>query len=315
MAETITDLDELVHDLELSADRLAQSFKITQSEFEVLGATTAEFVVTLREELPIDLQEAAGDLEQHLQSMAEDWAREVGARLEQESHEFESNLTAAKEAVERAEEQVEQEFLNAHGDLKELEGELQEASQLVEQIQIQAKQTLDEIEEEWAALQQDLAGDFDEFQSDVTEQLQTAIAGSTEDLNDLVEKYHQDLIPGAFSEVAALLEGARKDLHQVYENAAKELQADLDELLKELEDYAKSTAQHKIEERFKRLLENAIQAILEEIAIAIIKTELGASVTSALTPVLPQLIALHKIVEGIRGAIENWKRLKDAVGL
>ena len=75
------------------------------------------------------------------------------------------------------------------------------------------------------------------------------------------------------------------------------------EILSNAAEYFENTLTSELDQVFQDAIKDAVQAIIEEIAESLGMMELGASITSALTPILPEILAAKALMEVIKGAL------------
>lgn len=102
--------------------------------------------------------------------------------------------------------------------------------------------------------------------------------------------------------------GGTHATHQMFAALIKEqsqrLQLDGSDLLETVAEHISGAAAELIREAFSELIENTAVEIAEEVAENVILMQFGASTTTAMAPILPEIIVAKKIVETVKGALD-----------
>jgi len=91
----------------------------------------------------------------------------------------------------------------------------------------------------------------------------------------------------------------------------QQLSQALSEVLVQLQHHVGDEVEQKLQDAARTLIESAVREILQSLTEALATSELGVEITSAMSPILPELIAIKKVTDLILEAIRIWK---DTIG-
>lgn len=102
--------------------------------------------------------------------------------------------------------------------------------------------------------------------------------------------------------------GVAEDVANRYADLANNLAADMTMRVQQ-------NVQAAWEGQVQKLRDSVLNLMADEMAQALVETKASVAISAALTPVMPQLIALYKVLDALEDAIRTWIVLKDKLGL
>lgn len=242
-----------------------------------------------------DIEAAANEAVEALQTQfvaAIDAARGIAEQAEQAMAHATETWTGGQHAAEQAAQSL---ASSLAADAQRIQSALQQLGthyQSADQAWERAQQAIDELLKHFAG---ETEGPF------------------TDTLHQAVDAFVTDLAGPQAQAVDQHLAGARQTAEQALDelsHAADQLldqfKQGVDDALQKLADHVSHEIQTKLEQALHRIIEAAVQKILETILEAVAGAEIGVAITSAMSPVLPELIVLKKLTDAILAAIELW---------
>lgn len=201
-----------------------------------------------------------------------------------------------------------QEMVAFAGEIEHAGSELEHAKEeFLGQVGQMANE-LHELAEKAFATGGDLAHSIQETQTQVIQKASGAF-------KDLLGTHADSLLPGHFEHTLSSLTHAVGDLGSQCHAVGSAFQHELETLLHHVGDHATHEVQSKVQEKFQKLIHEAVAFLAEQITESIAATVAGASITGAMSPILPELAALKAATEIIKDAIAALKALEDVFGL
>lgn len=200
------------------------------------------------------------------------------------------------------------EMVTFAGEIEQADGELDHAKEeFLGQVGQMASE-LNELAEKAFATGGDLAHSIQETQTQVIQKASGAF-------KDLLGSHTDSLLPGHFEQTLSHLTHAVSDLGSHCNTVGTAFQHELEALLQHVGDHATHEVQSKVQEKFQKLIHEAVAFLAQQITESIAATTAGAAITGAMSPILPELAALKAATEIIKDAIAALKALEDAIGL
>jgi hypothetical protein len=194
----------------------------------------------------------------------------------------------------------------------------------------EAQETIKESEEDWLELHEKISSFMEDLDSrledleqennrlhkDVTKRIDNNIK---EPLQEDHEAWSKSLTKISKAIVTSH-ESTQKDSGAFNEHTSSTLDTINDEISERMEELLEAVIKHlqtevakRLEEVFEYLVKETAEALLAELAENIIKTQIGATVTASLSPIIPQLIILNKATEIIKEAIAIFKKMEELI--
>lgn len=294
---------------------LREGFGVLESDFNKLQQEDQAFDFDL--DLDCDNQlrhtmkqdiERLQHLEEDLDTQFETHLKTDIAHLKDEFQEAQSTLSDHIEQHRDGHHGLHQEMVAFGGEIDEASDELGEAKdEFVGQVQ-QLADELDELAEKVFSTGGELANSIQETQTQMIDKAASAF-------KDLLGGHADSLLPGHFEQTIGNLTHAVSDLGEQCNTIGTGFQNELETLLQHVGEFAAQEVQNKVQEKFQKLIQEALSFLAEQITESIVATTAGAAITGAMSPILPALAALKAATEMIKDAIAVFKALEDAFGL
>lgn len=294
---------------------LREGFGVLESDFNKLQQEDQAFDFDL--DLDCDNQlrhtmkqdiERLQHLEEDLDTQFETHLKTDIAHLKDEFQEAQSTLSDHIEQHRDGHHGLHQEMVAFGGEIDEASDELGEAKdEFVGQVQ-QLADELDELAEKVFSTGGELANSIQETQTQMIDKAASAF-------KDLLGGHADSLLPGHFEQTIGNLTHAVSDLGEQCNTIGTGFQNELETLLQHVGEFAAQEVQNKVQEKFQKLIQEALSFLAEQITESIVATTAGAAITGAMSPILPALAALKAATELIKDAIAVFKALEDAFGL
>lgn len=181
-----------------------------------------------------------------------------------------------------------------------VESLLDEQIDSAESLQAQLLESQEAVEASFVAL----AGGLETTRDSVLAEAAERTAALAETVKELVEEQFKDLPEEVASAVEEALEEAVKELGGRLTEAATNLTGLAESAFADLKDHAESGVRDAVEEEVTALADSAIEALAREAVESLGLSQLSAAATSAMSPILPQLIAIRIVVNGLKRALE-----------
>jgi hypothetical protein len=159
-----------------------------------------------------------------------------------------------------------------------------------------------------------LGGVFAAFGGELGQDLKTDLSRRADEWLSVLEELRSHRLEDvdgklrdAFAQEADQYMDLVENVGQLYRDAAQSAASSLERL-------AHEGITGTLEASMQRLKDKAISLLENEVAEAITESGLSVTLTSALSPVMPQLIAFYKAVTLLEEAIRVYKELKSAFG-
>lgn len=294
---------------------LREGFGVLESDFNKLQQEDQAFDFDL--DLDCDNQlrhtmkqdiERLQHLEEDLDTQFETHLKTDIVHLKDEFQEAQSTLSDHIEQHRDGHHGLHQEMIAFGGEIDEASDELGEAKdEFVGQVQ-QLADELDELAEKVFSTGGELANSIQETQTQMIDKAASAF-------KDLLGSHADSLLPGHFEQTIGNLTHAVSDLGEQCNTIGTGFQNELETLLQHVGEFATQEVQNKVQEKFQKLIQEALSFLAEQITESIVATTAGAAITGAMSPILPALAVLKAATEMIKDAIAVFKALEDAFGL
>jgi F0F1-type ATP synthase membrane subunit b/b' len=173
---------------------------------------------------------------------------------------------------------------------------------------------LQALDTEYSDRYEQLGEAFSAFGGELEQQLKTDLSRRADEWMSVLEELRSHRLENAdgklreaFAHAADQYMDLVENVSQLYRDAAQSAATSLGRL-------ADEGITGTLEASVERLKDKAIALLENEVAEAITESGLSVTLTSALSPVMPQLIAFYKAVTLLEEAIRVYKELKSAFG-
>lgn len=153
------------------------------------------------------------------------------------------------------------------------------------------------------------------FASALEQQLQPNLARRVDDWLAGLDALRAVRLPAVEAELRSTFARATEEFMDLAENASNMYCDAARSGASDLERFAVDKIASMLEASVERLKRTAISMVEAEIANSIVETNLSVALTSALSPVMPQLIAFYKAATLLEEAIRIFKEMKRALTL
>jgi F0F1-type ATP synthase membrane subunit b/b' len=242
------------------------------------------------------LQEAITEMESQIDGFVqaiEEVSNTLGTEIGNSRTEFDGDITEAKEGM-----------AEAKALLEKLESELTQAWETVEQAFSDTAESISQLQESIETHKTETEGQFEHLTTDIGETLKGAIA-------DLLDQFNEQLSGAQTDAVTDCFDGMEEGLTTAYGDFGEQAEAIADELINRATDIMSNVADHfenslssELEQIFQDAIEDAIKALAEEIAESLMMMGIGATVTSAIAPLVPAIVAAKALLGLIKAALE-----------
>lgn len=242
------------------------------------------------------IQHAAGDVAARVDATLEAgiaMLAQHGAELQQLTSTWEASKQKALDTCSEFEQSLQESLQRLEASFDGLGRQLEASSQALDQ----AGTALDKVYADWESA---TSGEFTQRLADrfsaMIDQLGQAEAQK-------VEQYLNDAQHQSSESIQQLLTTGTQ--------LVSDLSKTLGDAIEQLQQHVSAEVANKLHEAANTLIETAIREILQSIIEAIATSQIGAEITAAMSPVLPELIAAKKLTDAILAAIRLWK---DSIG-
>jgi DNA repair exonuclease SbcCD ATPase subunit len=312
---------ELRQDFQLGLDEIDQAIEQTdnltvhhQKENSELEAITDKMgqVITQFEEGDEAYEKVLADLIDNLQSNHTELESSIEDDLstEAESEELDNfleELSALKDNTQELCDELEQ---TLEGQLDQTLTDCQECSETLEQHHQECQECHTEHIQQLQGNQQA----YHEGQSNITQLSQTTeqnfaewIQALREDLTDTLKNafeghheaidQHGEAMTGDLQSFQQETSEAINSHHQTCDGLGEELKSRCCEAIENVSNHATEVLQRELDKAFKHVMDKVIEEVLEEIVKNIAMAELGAATTTAISPILPEIVIAKKALE------------------
>jgi archaellum component FlaC len=217
---------------------------------------------------------------------------------------FPEETTRELDELESNIEELEQAFVASEARLKEI---AQNADSFAQQQQDRAEMLgnhlsdgREKLEEAFTALTELVTTAHEERLASAREAIGKTVASLTEAIQKHFQERPEEIIDSAGEALQEKLNTLQKSL----EAAVIALAEQAEEALSQLEQHASNGVRRAVEDEVAELLESAVEALAREAVESVAFSQISVAATSALSPILPQLIAIRVIVNAIKHALE-----------
>jgi len=308
------DLAQVLNEMHERSDALREGFGVVESDFQKLTAEDGQFkfeeLATYHADVE-HLEHTADIINKDTQELDETLNQHLETDLRQHIAQLTEAITTAASTLhdhanqhQEAHHELQQEATQFIGDtdhaIHELDSTKNQVLQHVQQMSHTLGDTAEKASHSASAL------------GDSVHQTQTeALNKAHESFHEAVGKHSESTIPQLLEQGLGLLSHGAESLDGHCNSAGESFKQELEQLIKDLGEYAVQQVESEIEAKFKHLIEEVVKFLIEQIVESIAMTVAGAATTAAMAEILPEMILLKDALEAIRGAIEIFKALKD----
>ena len=307
-----------IHDLKAQFDErtahLRESFGTIESDFNRLNEFVQNFKFASLDEHQNDVNKIL-DAATHVQQQLNDFDTKAQS---QGFTPFMNELKEIAKLVHDSQAQLDQhieQHAHAHGLLKD---NLQTMTSTVEQSTGEHEQARSEylahvqqMHDTLAGLAEKVFGGAEHLDQSVRDKQANLLGKASEEFHTLLDGHIQSHIPQGLDQaqqtIVANIQGLAQHATTSGDSASQELQT----LINDMIEFAKSEVHDKIEQRFSKVEQEAVASLMQHITEAIATTTVGVGITGAMAPILPEAIAVNVALDAIRPAIKAFKALED----
>jgi len=308
------DITEIQGQLNERVGVLREGFGVLESDFSKLQSEEDSFEFDLDRNCDNLLRHALTEEVDRLHKLQEECATKCEPTVQSFkdlTHAFEEETKGLGDHVDQHRDghhALHQEMVAFSGEIEQAGGELDHAKdEFIGQVAQMANE-LNELAEKAFATGGNLAHSIQETQTQVIQKASGAF-------KDLLGTHIDTLLPGHFEQTLSNLTHAVSDLGSQCNTVSTSFQHELETLLQHVSENTTHEVQSKVQEKFNKLIHEAVAFLAEQIVESIAATTAGAAITGAMSPILPELAALKAATEIIKDAIAALKALEDAIGL
>jgi hypothetical protein len=129
-------------------------------------------------------------------------------------------------------------------------------------------------------------------QGELTDTLKNAFEGHHEAIEQ-----HGEAVTGDLQSFQQETSEAINSHHQTCEGLGEELKSRCCEAIENVSNHATDVLQRELDEAFKHVMDKVIEEVLEEIVKNIAMAQFGAATTTAISPILPEIVIAKKALE------------------
>lgn len=307
------DLVDIKAQMEERIAGLREAFGLVETDMQRFASDTEAFKVSALDDYQgddNDLRQAADAIADTLSTDAQT-VHDHGNKVEQDFQQLEDAVNNAKQTLDV--------HISTHNAMHIAFGGAfatmsQTADQVHGELQAAKDQHLHQVQD-LAHTLHDLGdkvfGAAANVQKSVQEQQTEALTKAMQAFHDVIDGHTQNMLPGLFNEATQHLTQAAHDLGSHCTAAGETFQHEFETLIQDLQQHATHEMHDKVQEKFQKLMQEAVKYLEEQITESIALTTAGAGVTAAMSPLLPELAALHAATEAIKEAIKVFKALED----
>lgn len=307
-----------IHDLKAQFDErtagLRESFGVVEGDLNRLGKFTHDFSFPSLDEHQSDDNNVRQATEA-LVSKLHQFDQDTDAKAHQPFvHELRETAKLVHDLQTQIDQHIEQ-HTHAHTALKDgahtMAGNVE---QLIGEHEAGRQEYLGNVQHMHDTLEgisQKLFGTAQQLNEGLRQKQADLLSKASEEFHNLLDGHIQDHLPHGLEQAGQQIVAGIQGLHDHATTAVDTASHELQQLISELLEFAKSEVAEKLEGRFKSVMEDAVGALTGHITEAIATTTVGVSVTTAMSPILPEAIAVNKALDLIRPAIKALKALED----
>lgn len=273
---------------------------------QLLGTTIRD-----RDQILIDLSDGTSANLNRLQENLDQGNGQIQTSrnsVDEEHASFTTQVEEGREGLTQSTDMLRERFEQMFSGIEAMGSAIDESHDATEQAFDDFSSAIRNLTSDLTTLQDDTEEDFETLSKAIVEE-------SAEQLNEIYESLFEQLSGEELDALVDNFERTRKLLQESYENFG-ELSGELAERLGEIAERVTRNLAEELKESFSRiikdamaeLLEEVMEALLQEVIKAVALSQAGASLTTAMAPVMPQLIAVKGVISTING-------LLDALGL
>ncbi|MGB7415248.1 MAG: hypothetical protein WA902_13670 [Thermosynechococcaceae cyanobacterium] len=292
IGEVASQVAEYSNIMNQSASEFEAVLAAAQDKFQELGDRLATTVISAEVEsfqAGVGIEARLTDTLEQLQTAMSDWESEISSVQTVWAAECDQTIEAL-DVLDEELNQLEDTFTQAQQDIQDASSGFDELiSQLTAKVQ---------------SFQSRLNISFEVLTADLTDTNQTALIESFDGLSEQVGEVQKTQLSQNFTQYS-------DDLNQLYSNFDTEIDVignDLkDRFIQLFEDsghYCTNEAKNELEAAMRDTIEDVMADFVSEISENLVLMEVGSSVTSSLSPVLPELVVAKKAAELVNAGLD-----------
>lgn len=312
---TTKDLQEIQAQIEERIGVLRESFGVLEGDFAKLREADHAFDIELDQDCDNHLRNPAKEGSERLTHLNHDATLQFETHLQTDIGHLGEDFHEAKLALASHLEHHRHGHHALHHGMTEFTHEIGQVDsdmghakdEFIGQVSHMASE-LSQLGEKVFSTGSDLSHSVQDTQTQIIDK---AAAG----FKDLLGGHIDTLLPGHFEHTLSNLTHAVSDLGEQCNTIGTSFQSELETLLHHVGEFATQEVHNKVQEKFQKLIHEAVAHLAEQITESIATTAAGAAITGAMSPILPELAVLKAATELIKDAIAAFKALEDLFGL
>lgn len=269
-----------------------------------------------------DLTEKIANIEQDKEALSTDIQSSIVVRSEEASAEvsqaIDEYLTDLETTIDTSLEGLSDEFRTAHNTTNDFIDDtvsmIETTYSEFEQLGTDYQTTINNAISKIGDIERNVSEHLDSFINTLRNDIQVNHQDLLDSYNSSINEILNSELRSRFENHGDELLGFTDNLMSSLENIGGDISDRFDELSGEIIDYAGDKATNEIKDKVNGIIDHIVGELASEVSNAIVKSQVGVSVTSATSPLLPYLIAFNKIFDALEGAISAWKSFKEGLG-
>jgi hypothetical protein len=248
------------------------------------------------------------------------------------AHQIEADLgqafSTAIHALESEFTQATQELQSQYNALQSAQHDLQagltELQHGCEQAGHSAQEAFKTLETTVADLQQQGEAALKEF-ADAAQQLHTGVSKgfgeasrqASEHFNETLSSQELQKLTQGFSDLFRQLEAGFSQFSDHADHALQTFSSDLQSAFHDLSNQVSHEVRDQIDHAGQQLIHDGIEKLAQSVAVAVAEAEVGAEISAAMSPYLPEIIIVRRATDAIKELIQVYhelQNLKDNLG-
>lgn len=182
-----------------------------------------------------------------------------------------------------------------------------ELTDTLRQLKEHAEKAKEEAEAQLSALQQAV----DDLTEEITGAATQALQEAARSFEDTISGPETEKLVTNFTDAVERVRSLAQDMNTNAEEVAQRLKDDMQRVLSSFADNVKDDLKQQFEDAGQKIVDTVVEELGMQITESVVASQVGVQLTSAMSPVLPYLIAINKALDIIRQAIRVYK---DTIG-
>ncbi len=292
-------LDGAMSEITSLEQAAAQQFEALLSEVQGAGAllvTGREQVVATAQKLT-EQSRAAQDVVGTVEKAVDSAYADLQARMD-------DTMAKVGEAYQEAQDTVDQ----AMAIQADVFTEMSNAREATEKTLAEARAGAEQLDQKLSEVGQDTINRFAEVGSTLVENIGSQIVSQFEQSTDLLGNVLVGQASDGFDQVWGSVEQRLGEFETLFNDLGQRLMQEVTQVGQQVASHAEDEASKAVEKEFDDFVHDAVEALVGEVADSLSAMTLGASVTGALGPMTPALVAAKALVGSIKAALDLLRK-------